>query len=458
MHLIRQHIVDIECSSELFGTELNANLSYVLEKEFYPGLENLLNQFSEENKIWLIDYLEVEISEISEKCWKQEIVNKSLEQVEIFLRLNKFENYKSENSDIKSNSGKLSVENYAENLFLEFLKSGQIIENSVFSDLKSVIAEVKISEMFYQKILELFKNEKKAILRWIFSASLDFKNELYQFINIENRYLEIDNLLKTDDFQERRRFSELLMLVSLNKIMVKENIFEFLNQSAKRYWNLEKNEISEFLNSEQNLKEEELIFIEKWKNNLDSAFEFKSETTNIDIKENKTQKEEFIYIENSGLTILHPFFTSLFEQLNLTEKNEWKSETEAHKAVLLMHFLVYGDEIFEENKMVLNKNFGGLPSDEVINVNIVLNDEEKEACEDLLKAVIQHWSVMNKSSIQALRETFLQRNGKLEFKNENLELWIEGKGVDILLDQIPWGISTIKMPWMEHILFCHWNH
>ncbi|MBD8082296.1 contractile injection system tape measure protein [Chryseobacterium caseinilyticum] len=452
MHQIRQHIIDMNCSSESFGNEVNANLSSVLEKEFYPKLEMILNRYSEENQIWLIDNLEIEISEISEKYWKEEIVNKSLEHIENFLRLNKLENSRSENSDKKSNSGKLSIGNYAENLLMEFLKSGRIVENSKFTDINSVIVEIKISEIFYYKILEIFKDQNQTILRWIYSVPIDFRNELYQFMNVQNKYSDIENVLKINNYEEKRRFSELMMLISLNEIIISENVFEFLNQSAKKYWNLEKTEILEFLNSKQVLTEKELNFIEKWKNNLES------ESKNFEIKENKTQKEEFIYVENSGLTILHPFFTSLFEQLNLTDKNEWKCETESHKAVLLMHFLVYGDEIFEEDKMVLNKNLCGLPSDEVINVNIPLNDEEKEACKDLLKAVIQHWSVMNKSSIQALRETFLQRNGKLEFKNENLELWIEVKGVDILLDQIPWGISTIKTPWMEHILFCHWNH
>lgn len=170
------------------------------------------------------------------------------------------------------------------------------------------------------------------------------------------------------------------------------------------------------------------------------------------------ENNRFIDIENTGLTTLHPFFIPFFDQLNLTEKNDWKSEKDAHKAVLLMHFLVFGDESFDENKMVLNKILCGLQSDEVIPANMRLNAYEKEACEDLLRAVIQHWSFMKDSSIDAFRETFLKRNGKIEFKNKNPEIWIEKKGFDILLNQIPWSISTIKTPWMERLLFCHWNY
>lgn len=452
MHQIRQSIIELNCYSESFGKEMNADLSYVFEKEFYPRLENILNEYSEDNYIWLIENLEIEISEISEKYWKEEIVNKSLEQIETFLRLIKRENYQATNSDGKSNSEKLSVGNHAENLFLEFLKTGRIIENSLFSDLKLMVAEIKISEIFYLKILEVFKNQNHTILRWIFTIPEDFRNQVYQIINFQINFFGFGNLFKNSNVDEVKSFSELLMLISLNDIIKNENVFDFLNNSAKKYWNLDKTEITEFLNSKQNLDGKQLNFIDNCKENLNS------EQKNIETKESKTQQEQFIYIENAGLTILHPFFTSLFEHLNLLYNNEWKSETASHRAVLLMHYLVFGCEVFQENKLILNKMLCGLPLDEVININVLLSDDEKETCEDLLKTVIEYWKILKNTSNEAFRETFLRRNGKLEFKTENTELWIEGKGVDILLDQIPWGISIIKTPWMEQILLSNWNH
>jgi len=42
-------------------------------------------------------------------------------------------------------------------------------------------------------------------------------------------------------------------------------------------------------------------------------------------------------------------------------------------------------------------------------------------------------------------------------KEDLIELWVEQKGVDILMAQIPWGIGMIKTPWMKRFLECHWN-
>ena len=65
---------------------------------------------------------------------------------------------------------------------------------------------------------------------------------------------------------------------------------------------------------------------------------------------------------------------------------------------------------------------------------------------------------MSTSSIEALQQTFLQREAKLtRLPNHEYELWFEEKGVDILLDQLPWGLGTIQTPWMENYLICHWH-
>ncbi|KQT17906.1 hypothetical protein ASG31_03980 [Chryseobacterium sp. Leaf404] len=453
MHLIRQHIFDINCSSANLGKEVSANLSYVLEKEFYPQLGKIFDQYSEKDQIWLIDHLEIEISEISEKNWKEETVKKSLDQIEYFFKLNHHhQNSTAENADEKSEFTKLSLAGFAENLFLQFLKSGRISDNSVFSDVKSIIGQIKISEIFYLKIMESFKDQYNAVLRWIFSVPAIFRYEVYRFSDMNNSFSGAENLVKKHNPEEKKRFSEFLMLMLSNEIRQNQNAFAFTALSAKKYWDVGEEKISEFFDSDKNQKNEKSDLFKNWKNHINSDVkdDFSDETA--------TDIADFIYVENAGLTILHPFFLSLFGQLNLTENNVWKSVADAHRSVLLMHFLVYGNEFFEEHEMTLNKLLCGLPSDEVINVNITLNEDEKEACEDLLKAAIQHWSVMGNSSTDALRETFLQRKGKLEFKERASELYIEEKGFDVLLNKIPWSVTNVKTPWMEQIMFCHWNN
>jgi hypothetical protein len=123
----------------------------------------------------------------------------------------------------------------------------------------------------------------------------------------------------------------------------------------------------------------------------------------------------------------------------------------------LTQFLITGLLDFNENEMILNKTLCGSDVVSEINTKLKISKKEKEQCQSLLQAILEHWSVMKDSSIEALRETFLQRNGKLVFNESRIELWVEQKGVDILLSQLPWGIGMIRTPWMEEYLTVNWE-
>jgi hypothetical protein len=136
----------------------------------------------------------------------------------------------------------------------------------------------------------------------------------------------------------------------------------------------------------------------------------------------------------------------------------WNTKVYQHKAILVTQYLVTGKEKMGENELTLNKILCGFPIHEVVNMKLKITEEEKEQALSLLHAVLEHWNVMSNSSVEALQETFLQREGKLELQaNGSYELWVEEKGYDILLEQLPWGIGMFKTPWMENYLTCHWN-
>ena len=155
--------------------------------------------------------------------------------------------------------------------------------------------------------------------------------------------------------------------------------------------------------------------------------------------------------------LLHPFLERLFGLLGWIKDGEWIDYISLQKGVLSLHYLVFGDQEVDENQLVLNKILCGVAIDEVINTQIELSVLETEKCIDLLHAVLEHWHIIKDSSKEALQETFLQRDGKLEIQNIGFELWIKDHGADILLEQLPWGIGMIKTPWMEGYLNCYWN-
>lgn len=106
--------------------------------------------------------------------------------------------------------------------------------------------------------------------------------------------------------------------------------------------------------------------------------------------------------------------------------------------------------------MILNKILCGVPV-QFPTGKTEITPDEKEACEELLRAVINHWSALKNTSPAALQNMFLHRAGKLEFKDEVWHLKVEQRTEDILLERLPWSISRIKTPWMKNWLLTEWN-
>jgi hypothetical protein len=163
------------------------------------------------------------------------------------------------------------------------------------------------------------------------------------------------------------------------------------------------------------------------------------------------------YVANAGLVLLWPFITMLFERLGYLEQRQFKSPELAERATHLLQFLATGEENFPEYELVLNKLLCGVESARPLTRVVPLTPEERSTGEGLLGAVLQRWEVLKNTSVAGLRETFLQRAGRLDYHAERVALTVETKTLDILLDQRPWSISTIKLPWMPLPLYVTWR-
>ncbi len=165
-----------------------------------------------------------------------------------------------------------------------------------------------------------------------------------------------------------------------------------------------------------------------------------------------------IYINNAGIIILHPFLQNLFKATGLMILETFKDNFSQQKAVHLLQYLTNGQQEEPEYMMPLNKILCGLSDEERVDRFIKLKEAEIKEADELLQAVITHWAALKNTSIEGLKETFLQRNGKLSF-NEADGFWklqVERKAVDLLLDKIPWGFSYVQLPWMKYALVTVW--
>ncbi len=179
-----------------------------------------------------------------------------------------------------------------------------------------------------------------------------------------------------------------------------------------------------------------------------------------DLQYNKYPKGEDVnpsksyIVKNAGLVLLHPFLSRFFKSCGLLGKDNQILEPEV--AVHVLHYVATKKEQQLESNLIFEKFLCNVPITHSINRNINITDELKEKSEELLKAVVQNWEILKKSSPDLVRNEFLQRAGKLSLTKENPLITIERKTQDILLDKLPWGIGICKLPWMRNFMEIDW--
>ena len=174
------------------------------------------------------------------------------------------------------------------------------------------------------------------------------------------------------------------------------------------------------------------------------------------------EQEEFeitedIYIRNAGLVLAAPYLPRLFDMLSLTEASAFKDFGSTERAVHLLQFMVNERTSSPEYELVLNKLLCGFRTGVPIMREISVTDSERETVEGLIRGMIQNWRVIGNTSVSGFRESFLQREGRLQLRNNTWHLLVEPKAFDMLLDQIPWSFSTIRHSWMERVIQVEWR-
>jgi hypothetical protein len=496
MHLVQQHTLDIQCFSSPFGKEIQNQLDSLLENQFYPKLEILFDKYAVDNHIWNIELLSLELPTLSSKNWKKELIDHSLLQIEEYLK-NNISFFESDTNNHQNSALQAFITNKEQLnfLFFQFLRTGVLAENSISKSLVDIVSKIEISIGFLEELIQNLLEDSTCFERWVFSIPSFFKKMCmdslvgFQFISVSH-FQEIVLTNETDlhglnHFKQQFKANKTFFLQWFeliewtNYIQKKYNSKQLLYKNfielSEKHWAVSLPEISKifkilFENSSAENKvifQEMSVFVESYNRNdassglkndykksIDSPFDKNSEvTTSKNISTGET-----LFVTNAGLVILHPFLKSLFEQLHLFENDIWTTKMSQHKAILLTQFMITGEEQSFENELVLNKILCGFPLESVVNTQLKITKKEKEKCYSLLQAVSEHWKAMSKSSVAALQESFLQRNGKIVIQSESrFELWVEEKGFDILLEQLPWGIGMVKTPWMQEYLICNWS-
>lgn len=169
-----------------------------------------------------------------------------------------------------------------------------------------------------------------------------------------------------------------------------------------------------------------------------------------------------IWVADGGQVLLAAYAERLFKHLQLCQDGRFVQPQAQARAVQCLQALVHGRQATEEPDWVLSKLLCGLAPAELLPACAPLQEAEHALLDELLGAVIAHWKALGNTSVQGLRESFLRRPARLvppapRAENRSWRLQVEPRAFDMLLDRLPWGYSTIKLPWMKELLHVDWR-
>jgi hypothetical protein len=160
----------------------------------------------------------------------------------------------------------------------------------------------------------------------------------------------------------------------------------------------------------------------------------------------------------AGIVLLHPFFERLFQRLGLVDgHSRFESTADRIRGVHLLYHLATGHEQPEEPHTPLLKLLCGLPLSGPIPRRLALEAADRLECETLIVEAIRLWDSLGDTTPQGMREGFIQREGLMEVVDSGWRVTVERRGVDVLLESLPWGIGVVRMPWMDAPLFVDWG-
>jgi hypothetical protein len=166
------------------------------------------------------------------------------------------------------------------------------------------------------------------------------------------------------------------------------------------------------------------------------------------------------YVGNAGLILFAPFLPTFFTRLGLLSQVSGKQRIAgleaASRAVHLLQFLVDQRCDRPEHTLLLNKLLCGISWAEPILPMIEPTKAEAGLCSEVTRALIGNWTAVRNAAPEGVRETFLQRDGRLTHGADRWDLQVQRKTVDVLTDLIPWNRSIIYHPWMAEAVYVTW--
>ena len=480
--LIRHQKIKVQCFTEEAALDCNQYLKEIISGQLPKIYERIFAESVRPNIYINLNTIKIDLGMISKGDFcneflnlvKEKLTKNVAEQFEKSLK----ENYLRQPDDPDS-LGSYLAEEKSEQLSVFYLKEQEQLKTALFFylefgrypwwykniDKKTVSRALSIfneeeDRQFFNQLLKLIQtfpadSAEQLIDRFIDGFNqIELKKYIFFFadLKVENRSIVDAMLKKQEQIQSLFNISEKSFFKRLLRFSLFANhradfLEEFLTdiQSPK---NLTSSMLA------QRILGPDFPTDLLTSSNRVNGSKMKTSVTKISYTD---KNDDYVYVQNAGLILLHPFLTKYFFELGLLDdKNEFSSTKKQHRAVILLNYLQSGSIDYQEWEMPLNKILVGLGISDFVPIGIKLTKKEKEESKNLLATVVNYWTALKTSKPEALQQNFFLREGKISKKNENRLIQIERTGVDILLDKLPWSIGIIKLPWLSELIHVEW--
>ncbi len=471
-HIIKTATLDFQYNGKTDGFAFQQDVRDWFD-DFITKLNDEVSDLSTDDSIITIDSLQLEV-ELAGTDWRQQASQKILEQFKDRIRLIRSGVFASPGYTEETETKKFSE------LFLYYLQYGYLpwyalpvtaekwneqvetlmmqADEKFVQALKELLSqsannrERLMQTIPFQTAVELFRSA--SVHRPIIHHRLIHDLQLLMKIALIHHYSELKLVVyrsflfslseKADPLQIKQELAISIHRKALINPSIVESIRDLQFQS-QRLITL-KNELTE---EAKNTKAKREVRKYRQQKQLKEQEEFVHQQENLQLLVNQP-----VFISNAGLVLVAAFLPALFEKTKLSADHQIQH---TDKAVCFVHYLSTGNKNMQEYELVLPKILCGIAIDQPVDTAKFQVDKifKKEA-EEVLTSVIEYWNILQKTSIDGLRESFLKRNGKLTYDGKDWLLQVEQQSYDMLLQHLPWNISMIKLPWMEQLLKTEW--
>jgi len=501
-HIVDKVFVEIGTSSEEEAVRIKNNVSTFLCEKLFPELELTLNKLGAEGQIYRFDKVDLSISVDS---WNNafelnsQIKKQLIEKINVVAPGFEFGNRIANQASVKIVNGEQTEVSSTENLqniFFYFLEHAHLPWYGRKEQIQEFISSKKWDDTFLTSLGKLLSENEAALDRLVLQFStMHVLNFISAFGNVKFQP-EKDGHKKIEKLRERIRNQLLKLLIHISvfdntkdklkeyKELVIARISEgtFQNHSAERILDEHENWIKQFI--AKKTFEKYFVFA---KDRRDAVLKLigqqlqtypqkrgftQNKRSDVENKLTvishgnvlKTEKEPLFFdtdfngmaVQNAGQVLFYPFIPALFKHFKWFDQEDKINSEFLQVAIQTLHYCATGKEYFFEGDLILEKYMCGLPLSLAVPAESRLTQEIKNEVDAMLKQLIGYCPELKNTSPDGLRELFIKRDGKLIQKDNGYKLIVERKAQDVLLENLQWNISVVKMPWSKSMLFVEW--